>query len=199
MANQTKQSVERNLNHEGETFLQLREYDEAVRCFTKALSARSTAWSYAHRGEAKRLMGDYSDAQEDFDKAIELDSSYAWAWAHRGEAKRQMGGQDNKEAARKDFDQAITLNPSYAWAVAHRGATFDLDQNSDLPDALQDFEQAINLYSGYAWAYAFRSIVHLRMGEGEKAWYDLLKAISLDNTIIGDTLLAVLLGEQWKH
>jgi tetratricopeptide (TPR) repeat protein len=195
MTSSPKRAPEWYLNHEGETFLQLKKYDDAVRSFTKAITANPTAWSFAHRAEAKRLQGDYIGAQEDFDEALKLDPDYAWAWAHLGEAKRSMGGQKNKEEARQDFDKAIALDPNYAWAIAHRGATYDLDQDSDLPDALKDFELAINLYDSYAWAYAFRSIVYLRMGQGERAWYDLIRAISLDNTIMGEELLVNVLGE----
>lgn len=194
MADSTTQAPEWYLNHEGETFLQLKEYDDAVRCFTKAISENPSAWSYAHRAEAKRLDGNYIGARDDFDEALKLDPDYAWAWAHRGESQRQMGGQSHKEEARQDFDKAIELNPNYVWAIAHRGATYDLDQNDELPGALKDFNLAINLYDCYAWAIAFRSVVYLRMGEGEKAWYDLLRAISIDNTIMGDAILRALLG-----
>ena len=48
------------------------------------------------------------------------------------------------------------------------------------------------------WKYLanrFLTLVeNLFLGEGEKAWYDLARAISIDNTIMGDAILRLLVG-----
>lgn len=177
------------LTRQGETQLQVGNYESAVRYFTEAIEKQPSAWLYAHRGEAFRLSESFNDAIDDFTRAIKLSggdkSNYAWAYAHLGETRRVMG---NKPQARHDFSQAIEIDSHYAWAYAHRGGSHDLYNPEELQPALEDFTKAIELYNKYAWAYAFRSAVYLMMGEGDRAYYDLLHAISLDNTIVQDPI-----------
>ncbi|WP_017718862.1 tetratricopeptide repeat protein [Kamptonema formosum] len=187
----------KTLTHEGETFLQVGNYDKAIDCFTAVIEKKPSAWVYAHRGEAYRLQASFNNALDDFEKAIELsggaNSKYAWAYAHKGETLRVMGGPSKKKAL-TDFTRAVEINPKYAWAYAHRGGSHDLYNQSELEPALEDFDKAILLYPKYAWAFAFRSAVYLFLGEGDRAYYDLLHAISLDNTIVRDPIIRQLKG-----
>ena len=60
------------------------------------------------RGFAKRQLGQYEAAIEDYDEAIRLNPDYTYAYSGRGFAKRQLG---QYEAATEDYDEAIKLKP----------------------------------------------------------------------------------------
>ena len=172
------------------------------------------AWSYAHLGEAQRLLL-VQDAKDSFKAAIERSKmagkKNSYALAHLGEYYRSSdpGTIYNLKQARKHFSEAIDAinDPPYLWAYAHRGASYNFGAASDdeINEALEDFKTAINL-SGetYAWTFAFRAGLYLYMidrelGKEKKgtktdpgkirdyamhAWKDLLTAMSLDCTII---------------
>ena len=69
-----------------------------------------TAEEYFNSGLEKMKNGDFSDAIEDYTKAIELDPNYADAYINRGIAKNKL---ENHSGAITDFTKAIELDPNY--------------------------------------------------------------------------------------
>ena len=63
---------------------------------------------YDNRGFAKYVLGQYEEAINDYDKAIELRPDYAPVYKNRGNAKAELG---RYEEAITDFDKAIKLEP----------------------------------------------------------------------------------------
>jgi len=73
--------------------------------------AYKVATTYYNRGFNKGKLGDYTGALQDYNKAIELDSSMAYAYYNRGFAKYRLG---NLKGACSDWRKAQELGDSSA-------------------------------------------------------------------------------------
>ncbi|MEH1859789.1 MAG: tetratricopeptide repeat protein [Nostoc sp.] len=127
------------------------------------------------RGETYRLMERYTEALQDFDRAIELDPKYEWAIASRGFTYRLM---ERYTEALQDFDRAIELDPKSAWAIAGRGQTYK--SMARYTEALQDFDRAIELDPKLDWAIAGRGQIYKSMEHYTEALQDFDRAIELN-------------------
>jgi len=113
--------------------------------------------------------GDFKNAVEEYNKAIECDSTYAVAYVNRASAFAQVG---NYGKAIEDYTKAITLDCS-AKRLNARGQTYlSMGRRGE---AIADLERAILLYPEYALSY-----YHLaNVSSGEKAIDNYRKAICL--------------------
>jgi len=127
------------------------------------------------RGETYRLMERYTEALQDFDRAIELDPKYDWAIASRGFTYRLM---KHYTEALQDFNRAIELDPKSAWAIAGRGQTYKSMEH--YTEALQDFDRAIELDPKLDWAIANRGQIYKSMEHYTEALQDFDRAIELN-------------------
>jgi tetratricopeptide (TPR) repeat protein len=83
------------------------ELDEAIRCYSKAISMKNDSSAlYYVRGRAYSQNGDYDKAVSDLTKAISLKSGYAEAYNHRGVT---YIGKGDKQKALADFRKACEL------------------------------------------------------------------------------------------
>lgn len=133
------------------------------------------------RGVAYRNKGNYSQAIEDFDKAIRLKPDVAEAFNNRGVAYDYKG---DYERAIQDYDQVIKLRPDYAAAFNNRGLVYH--EKGEYDRAIQDFDQAIRLKPGYAEAFESRGSAYLARGDYDRAIQDYGEAIKLEPNYAGD-------------
>jgi tetratricopeptide (TPR) repeat protein len=56
--------------------------------------AYNVATIYCNRGFNKGKLGDYDEALQDYNKAIEMNPSFAYAYYNRGLAKYMLGNQN---------------------------------------------------------------------------------------------------------
>ena len=133
------------------------------------------AEEYIHRGVEAEQRGQYSDAIENFTKAVQLKPDYAEVYYDRGLAYHIKGEYDQ---AIQDFTKVIELKPDYAEAYHARGTAYGgQDENYR---ATQDFTKAIELKPDYAEAYAVRGGIYNIQGEFDRAIQDSTKAIELN-------------------
>ena len=126
-------------------------------------------------GYNKSRLGNYEEAIEDFDLAIQLDPKYPNAYYSRGIAKHSLG---NYEEAIEDFGLAIQLDPKLAPPYNNRGSVKkDL---GDYEEAIEDFDLAIQLDPKYATAYYNRGGAKYSLGNYEEAIEDFDLVIQLD-------------------
>lgn len=156
------------------------EYYEAVTYFSKAIKLSGTdddsVNSYYNRGTAKLKLGQYSEAIQDYDEAIKLNSRFVEAYNNRGAIKATLG---QYAESIQDYDKATELNPKYEQAYYNRGtAKAKLGQYTE---AIQDYDKAIELNPKYAQAYYNRGNAKTRFGDYNKAIQDYDKAIELNS------------------
>ena len=103
-------------------------------------------------------MERYDEALVDFNRGIELDSTYAWAIGRRGLVSHRPRSLPQSLA---DFSRAHQLDPNEAWIIANRGEAHQMMEHYD--EALVDFNRGIETRSYLpAWAIGRRGLVYER-------------------------------------
>jgi tetratricopeptide (TPR) repeat protein len=95
---------------------------------------------YYTLGNTYHGLGNYQQALEDFDRAIELDPTFAEAYWGRGKTYRELG---NNPQAIKDFDRAIELEPKFSETYWDRGKIYNELGNHQ--QAIEDWKMAAKL------------------------------------------------------
>jgi WD40 repeat protein/serine/threonine protein kinase len=162
----------------GHTHRELKQYDQAVAAYTKALQLDpSNVEAYRHRGITYLDLEQPDQALADCNRAIELDPNFAWIYVTRGHSHSWLGQHDR---ALTDFTKAIQLDPSSADTYQHRGNTYRILQQYD--PALSDCNKAIELDPKLAVAYHHRALVYIQLKQYDQALADYNKAIEVNPT-----------------
>ena len=132
---------------------------------------RLSAEDFFYLGKAFHQRGEYQQAIERYDRAIELNPQEAGAYNNRGIIKGHHG-------AIADFSNAIELNPQFAMAYNNRGiAKCAL---GDHQGAIADCSKAIELDPQEAGAYINRGNAKKASGDLQGAIADYNRAIELN-------------------
>ena len=155
--------------------------EEAITELNAAVDANASSNLYTLRGEAHMQSGDYQQALEDFDAAIEIDSVNAVAFYDRSLLNTRL---ENYEAALTDINNALaaqsrkpsdvlTMRNLYAkrgqlnlWLKNWQGAI------ADYTNSLARSEGSVS-----ANVYAERAEAYIAMGEYENAINDYTSAV----------------------
>ena len=97
-------------------------------------------WRLLSEGNEKYEAGNYEEAIEDFNRAIELDPEYSGAYYNRGNARKNMG---EYEEAIEDFNRAIEHNAANIHAYQNRAELYI--ELGEYDDALDDAQTALEL------------------------------------------------------
>ena len=151
--------------------LAIEEYERSTLADTRARSATV----YGKRGAAYLFKGDYDQAIQDENKAIELDRNCGELYGFRGLAYLYKGDYDK---AIQDLGKTIELIKKPAGAYRFRGMAFLY--KGDYDRAIEDFNRAIELNPKFAYAYAYRGFAFLGKGKYDRAIEDSNRAIELD-------------------
>ncbi len=152
------------------------QYDQAIRCFDKAIELNPRySTGYTNRGLAYEKKGLHDLAIRDLNKAIELNPNLSKAYCGRGIAYGNKGQYDR---AIRDYDKAIELKANYAMAYNNRGTAYE--KKGDMDRAITDYDKAIELQPLHAPTYNNRAIAYGRKGHWDYAIRDYNKAIELD-------------------
>ena len=161
---------------QGNRYIDLKNYTNAVDCFTNAINKQpATATFYNNRGVAYYNLGELGKAIPDYSKAIELKPDYELAYYNRGTNYNNLS---EYEKAIADFSKAIDLNPDYEFAYNNRGNAYN--DLGEYEKAIADYNKAIKLNPDYEFAYNNRGAAYYDLGEYEKAIFDYNKAIELN-------------------
>ena len=94
---------------EGNTFFRNKKYNEAIRCYTRAISrSPRIPIYYSNRAMAYLKLGEYQEAEDDCTKALEIDSSLVKALLRRAAARVAMA---NFDLAKGDLQRVLLLEP----------------------------------------------------------------------------------------
>ncbi len=97
---------------------------------------------YCHRANTSRYAGNYQQAIENLNRAIELNPKEYWNFYMRGWIYVEMLKETNK--ALKDLDKSIDLNSDYAYTYLMRGRLL-LEKLHKKEKAIEDFNTILNL------------------------------------------------------
>ena len=135
------------------------------------------AEKYYRSGVKARQRGQYLEAIEDFNKAINLKPDYADAYYDRGYTYHRK---DEYKQAIEDFNKVINLKPDYADAYFFRSHAYITQGRHD--EAIQDLDKVIELSPNDVNAYFLRGHDYILQGKYNEAIQDFNKAFGLDPT-----------------
>lgn len=142
--------------------------------FVDAYYSRGVArYNAANNGGDPNL---YQLALQDFDKVIDLNSTFAAAYNARGLVYQKRGDTANAIA---NFNEAIRLVPAFTDAYINLGNTYR--SRRDYQTALETYERVLQQNPNSAEAYNARGILHSQLGDSANATKDFNKAIELKN------------------
>jgi len=131
-------------------------------------------WALEARGAALVDSGQFAQALNDLDAALQLDPKSASALRSRGKCLARLGRQDE---AFVDLDRAIELGRGDAEPFAQRGEiNYAVGR---FREALHDYEQALRLKPNHAGAVVGRGHAKYRLGHIAAAVTDYTRAIKL--------------------
>jgi len=155
-------------------------YNEALKSYNAAVEINPNyARCWFSRGVLLSDLGNYNDAVESFDRAIENipigDRFRAYALNYRG---RALYLQHKDIDAINSYDGAIWIdqNLTYVWYNKALALT-DLGKYDE---AIKSYDKAIDLYKDYAYAYNNRGSVRFILGRYDEAIHDFKQASMLD-------------------
>jgi tetratricopeptide (TPR) repeat protein len=115
-----------------------KQYQSAIRNYTRALDIHSTAAAFNNRGLAHLQLGDTDTATRDFTSALQLDHGDAHAWLNLGNMQLALRQYD---VAIGSFDHAIDNGNQSANIYIARGNAYRA--KGDAQNSLLDYDAAI--------------------------------------------------------
>jgi tetratricopeptide (TPR) repeat protein len=159
---------------QGMNLLNQRDYDGAIKAFTKALEIDPEfAGAYIWRGVARWFNRDLESALADYGQAIKIDPNEDEAYFRRALALQQT----QPERAIADYSKAIELNPTYVGAYLNRSNVRRMQ--GDIEGAIADLDRIIELQPQNAGAYNNQGWIQYEHGNFQAALTDFDKAIEL--------------------
>ncbi len=135
---------------------------------------------YYNMGIAEAKQGNYDEALEDFNKAIELKPEYINAYINRAYyAKENLG---DYEGAIEDYLIAIDLSTNDNDAHAYSNMAYAKMKMKNYKEALDDIKFSLSLDSLNSYAYRNKALIFLALNNKHVACVDLQKAIELGYT-----------------
>ncbi len=114
--------------------------EESIELLTKLLHSRFLPpIIHTIRGQAYLQIREIDKATEDFEKALQLDSTYFQAYLYRGMAALMVGKNDS---AVLDFNKALDLKPGFSRALVARGTA--LSRLNRFDEAAADIKKIIS-------------------------------------------------------
>jgi len=130
------------------------------------------ATAYKNRGNAYGDKRKFTEALEDYERAIAINPSDSDAFNARGTTYVAL---ERYDLALQDFDQALRLNPASSVALSNR--CFTKGVLGDLEQALVDCNDALRVRPKHPEAYASRGYVYLRLKRHDPAIADYTLAL----------------------
>lgn len=160
-------------------------------CGPSPTTVQSQALSHHDKGLEHFQAGEFSEAIEEFTKAIDIGwepEARAIALTMRAYAYGQKG---DMQQAIKDYTEAIEQAPTLTDAYLGRGHTYNgLEQ---WEEAINDFSQALELEPNLPAIYASRGNAYNSLEQWEKAIEDFDKAIALETKTPSESQQIVLI------
>jgi len=142
---------------------------------TTTVVQSQSAKQYFKAGEDFSKALNFTDAIDQFNKAIDLDPDYEKAYMNRAAAYSSIGDHEN---AAKDYDRALVFDDKESEIYYFSGREWYL--HDDHSKALDKLHIAIELKKNFLEAYQVRSQVYVELGAYKLALDDCLKCLKLE-------------------
>ncbi len=143
----------------------LKQYDDAVACFTKALQINpSYASAHNNMGNALKDKGDSRAAINSYKNALRVKPDFAEAHSNMGNALKNIGDLD---AALASYRNALQLSPTLS--VSHNNMGIVLKDLGELEAAIESYNKALQLRPNYAEAYNNKGLALHNQGDLDAA------------------------------
>ncbi len=153
------------------------DFKESIAFFTRATDLGNPG-ACTKRGEMYYEQHDFQDAQNDYNKAIDLsDNKYPPAFYDRG--KLNSDAVKDHKAAEQDYNTTIMLDSNYIEAYVQRSNERIINQ--DISGAFSDAFKAKQLDSTYAGAYNALGNVYVHTSDFKNALVNFTRSIQLDS------------------
>ncbi len=150
-------------------------YEDAITNYTKANKLNESAFIYSRISQCYQMMGEWSLAVENVDKAIIMDPREYSYIMDKADIYYEAG---QIETAIEQMGDYIELEPDWFGGYYKRGWYKDNIQNVD--GAIEDYSMAIELQPDYAYAMVSRGNMYLLKGEKELAMKDFETVVQID-------------------
>ncbi len=157
-----------------DALVRLGKYEEGLADYAKAISMSKTSLLYYSRGVAYYEMDQYTQAIDDFTRAIGIDQKFSRAYYGRGTTYFDL---KKYELSIADLTKYIELEPRSYLGFFERGRNFEMTGKHQ--EALNDYTKAIELNPKSASAYNNRGYNYFRQDKKGLAIADYTKAIEL--------------------
>jgi tetratricopeptide (TPR) repeat protein len=131
------------LNHKGLALAALKNYNESIKCYDKAIKFDSN-WSapYNNKGLALAALKNYSESIKCYDKAIKFDSDSSVYYNNKGEA---LAALKNYNGSIECYDKAIKFDSD--WSAPYNNKGEALAALKKCNESTEWFDKAIKLNS----------------------------------------------------
>ncbi len=172
------QSVQdsRSYNKRGLAHINMRNYEQAVIDFAKAIDLEPNyVEPYHNQGIVHLLMDNYGQALFCYDRAIDLAPDFVPAHINRGITHTGLRQYD---MALADYNQALDLAPHNTFAYYNRANTYLWTEKYD--EAISDYSQTLALDDYFVAAYLNRGIAYTQLQDYSAAISDYSRAIDIN-------------------
>ncbi len=156
-------------------YKQVQVWKDSFSLWTYAIDHIPSDVAYNNRGVEFNKSGEYKQAIDDFNKALELNPTHKEAYNNLGVALANLG--KNKDAI-VAYNNVLKIYPTYVNALYNRGNSYA--KLKELNIALKDYDQVLKLDPKYLSVYNNRGLVLKGLGRLKEALNDFDKAILHD-------------------
>lgn len=158
------------------------QFDQMTLYLDQAITLQPQAADlFYYKGEAYRLQGKYSQANEFYKKALALNPDFAPAYLGQARVARAVSP-DNARSAQANLEKALQLDP-YLYEARLELAELAL-QRGDGKGALAELEEVSRQVPESVLLYYYRAQAYLLTGELEQALQDAERANQMDITFL---------------
>ena len=149
----------------GSSLANLGRYEEAVRCFDRALClSPSSVMALDNKGTGLEMLGRHEEAIACFDEALRLDPCNPSAWSHKGATLDSLG---RYEQALQSQNRALELNPHETQAWVNKAVTLENLGRKD--EAIACCDKVLELDPRDTTALTNKANTLLDLGQPEEA------------------------------
>ena len=159
--------------------------------FIRHQGIHQSAYVEFYKGVTASRKGNYLQAIEHYNGAIELNPQLVPAYNNRGATCYRIG---DYESAIRDYDRALELNPEYPAPYYNLGVIHHY--RGDYESAIWNYDRALELNSEHPAPYCNLGVIHSYRGDYENAIQNYNRALELDTE---EPKYYCNRGEAWLH